>query len=53
MKQLIKAVLLLALLIALGAVGTVRAAERAEMEASLRWRITNPCFDSTGKWFTR
>lgn len=40
-------------LIALMAIGTVRAQERAEMEAIQRWHITNPCFDSTGKWFTR
>ena len=53
MKQFIKATLLLALVIALGAIGTVRAAEQAEMEASQRWRITNPCFNSEGKWFTR
>lgn len=46
-------ILLLALILTLAAIGTVKAQERARWEASQQWRITNPCFDNTGKWYTR
>lgn len=46
-------ILLLALLVALIAAGSVRAAEREQLRRLNQWRITNPCFDDTGKWYTR
>lgn len=46
-------ILLIALVLTLAAIGTVRAQERAEWRASQQWRITNPCFDDNGKWYTR
>jgi len=44
--------LMVVVFITLATIGTVRAAERAEMMASAQWRITNPCFISDGKWYT-
>ena len=46
-------IVLLALLLVLVAVGSVRADEAAKMREAARWRIYNPCFDDTGKWYRR
>lgn len=37
---------------ALLAIGTVRAAEREQLRRLNYWKITNPCFDNAGKWYT-
>ena len=47
-----KKIILLALILTLAAIGTVKALESAHWKAS-QWRIYNPCFDSIGKWYSR
>lgn len=45
--------LIIALLLAGAIFGAARAAECAHLNMIRRIRIENPCFDTTGKWFTR
>ena len=48
-----KKMLLLALLIAVVTMSTVYAMEYAEFKALQNWKITTPCFNNEGKWYTR
>lgn len=45
-------IVILVMLLALSAAGILYMTARAEKKP-LSWRVTNPCFDNTGKWYTR
>ena len=46
-------ILILIVCITITSIGAVRAQEWAEYKALQRWRVENPCFDNTGKWYAR